>query len=145
MTAMYKPHEHEMEIGNLLFGDSRGWYPVDRGKYQDLFSEFLTTADFNEYGFYNGSDKNHITARGGDENDTFVINPYYWGDHDEEAEKPNFIYKPTGFKIKWYKYPLRDSYSNQCMDEDTFEDIINHCLESVVVIKKNYELMITVE
>jgi hypothetical protein len=32
---------------------------------------------------------------------------------DCELVKPNFLYKPINFQIKWYKYPLRDSYMNQ--------------------------------
>lgn len=44
--------------------------------------------------------------------------------------KPNFLYKPTGFAIKWYKYPLRDSYMNQNISLDEFKSIISKCIES---------------
>jgi hypothetical protein len=26
---------------------------------------------------------------------------------------PNFVHHPSGFELRWYKYPLRDSYSNR--------------------------------
>lgn len=44
--------------------------------------------------------------------------------------KPNFFYKPTGFQIMWYKYPLRDSYMNQNITVDEFKEILTHCTES---------------
>lgn len=44
--------------------------------------------------------------------------------------KPNFLYKPTGFKIMWYKYPLRDSYMNQNISLDEFKEILEHCVKS---------------
>jgi len=45
--------------------------------------------------------------------------------------KPNFLYKPTGFQIQWYKYPLRDSYSNQPITLKEFREIINECIKSL--------------
>ncbi len=44
--------------------------------------------------------------------------------------KPNFWYKPTGFKINWYKYALRDSYINQDISVGEFKKILAHCVES---------------
>jgi len=46
--------------------------------------------------------------------------------------KPNFLYKPTGLKIQWYKYPLRDSYSNQEIKLGDFKKIIDECINSVI-------------
>lgn len=45
--------------------------------------------------------------------------------------KPNFLYKPTGLTIEWYKYPLRDSYFNQETTLDEFKEIIDKCIESL--------------
>ena len=52
--------------------------------------------------------------------------------HDKNCPivKPNFLYKPTGFAIKWYKYPLRDSYMSQNITLDEFKKIIAKCVES---------------
>jgi hypothetical protein len=44
---------------------------------------------------------------------------------------PNFLYKPTGFEIRWYKYPLRDSYKNQDIGLKDFVKIIDHCIRSL--------------
>lgn len=44
---------------------------------------------------------------------------------------PNFRYKPTGFEIQWYKYPLRDSYKNQSVGLGDFRKIIDTCIGSI--------------
>ena len=49
--------------------------------------------------------------------------------------KPNFHYKPTDFQIQWYKYPFRDSYTNQEITLEEFSGIIDACIEAVGVIK----------
>jgi len=49
---------------------------------------------------------------------------------------PNFYYKPTKLEIEWYKYPLRDSYSNQEITLLQFKEIIDDCIRSV---KEEYE------
>ena len=45
--------------------------------------------------------------------------------------KPNFLYKPTGFTISWYKYPLRDSYMSEPLTVQEFAAIIDKCIESL--------------
>jgi hypothetical protein len=44
--------------------------------------------------------------------------------------KPNFLYKPMGFEIQWYKYPLRDSYKNMNVGLGDFRKIIDICVGS---------------
>jgi len=53
--------------------------------------------------------------------------------HDENCPivKPNFLFKPTGFKIQWYKYPLRDSYMNINIPLGVFRKIIDECIASL--------------
>ena len=80
--------------------------------------------------YYNGTDE-HMTKRGGYENETFLINPYYWGDEEGIIEEPNFIYKPEDIKIWWYKYPFRSSYINKNIQFYDFVDILNRCKESM--------------
>lgn len=132
-----------MELGNALFGISRGEFPIEReeGFEEELFRLFDVIApdrdnSWREYGM-------------DFENDVFSVFPYYWGDctcgfdekdsqwqkenhHNENCPivKPNFYYKPTDFSIKWYKYPLRDSYMNQNITLDEFKKIISKCIES---------------
>ena len=129
-TLAKKPH-HMPELGNLIFGNSRGEYPVDRKSIEDVFSEA-----FGDIFSYNGflEDPKYTgrkTNRGGYENDTFCIEPYYWGDDDDIAELPNFIYKPENIEISWYKYWFRDSYSNVPLDVDKAREIFKACRKSM--------------
>ncbi len=119
----------DMELGNMMFGNSRGTYVVvPREDYQDAFCEFL---------YANGWDGHAI--RTDDlvpdpyefENDTFVVRAYYWGEDEAIAELPNFVYKPTGLEISWYKYPMRDAYSNQDVSLEEFKDILDACARSM--------------
>ncbi len=45
--------------------------------------------------------------------------------------KPNFLYKPTGFQIKWGISPLRDGYMNQDITLEEFAKIIDDCIKSL--------------
>lgn len=125
MMAMKKTEFGDMELGNLMFGNSRGEYLVEpREEYQDIFCDFLHK---------NGWDSHAIFGDGRDEyeNDTFIIRPYYWGEDEEIAELPNFVYKPTGLEIRWYKYPMRDAYSNQDVSVAEFAQILAKCEQSM--------------
>ena len=118
---------NDMELGNLLFGNSRGEYHIEpREAYQSAFAEFLEANGFDGYGHNSGENRCF-------ENDTFIIRPYYWGDDNEEAELPNFVYKPTGLEIRWYKYPMRDAYSNQDVDPEAFKAMLAECSKSMAV------------
>lgn len=121
-----------MELGNLAFGHARGRYLVPRDNNWEgaLARLFTAYADNNRY------------APAEFENETFAVAPYWWGGctcgaiGDEHAIDcklivPNFIYKPTGFEIRWYKYPLRDSYMNKRIRLERFRDMIDACVESV--------------
>ena len=67
------------------------------------------------------------------ENDTFMVRSYDWG-LDDEADKLNeyhFWHKPSGFKLQWYKYPLRDPYVNMDITHEQFLDILRDCTNSI--------------
>lgn len=49
---------------------------------------------------------------------------------------PNFHHKKSGLTIDWYKYPLRDSYSNQKMNLKEFNKIIQECIASLPPLKE---------
>ena len=59
----------------------------------------------------------------------------FLAENNHKADCPiiqhNFEYKPTGFCLDWYKYPLRDSYMNQDITPKEFRGIIFKCLESI--------------
>jgi len=119
-----------MELGNMLFGNSRGDFPIER---HTGFETELTRL----FDSYDQTGNRGYSPKF--ENDTFSVFPYYWGECDCGEEhspdcpvmKPNFLFKPTGFAIEWYKYPLRDSYSNQKITLREFVTIIDACIESL--------------
>lgn len=127
-----------MEIGNLIFGHSRGEYHIDRSL-QTLFILGLEALGFDNYG-YMLDDPTSDYARffpdmGTDEShtDSFEIRPYWWGDEDaREAALPNFIAKNVPVRgvlrdveVSWYKYALRDAYSNIPLDEEDIYSIFD--------------------
>lgn len=124
-----------MELGNFVFGNSRGEVSVNRD-WQDDFSKFLNQSGFDSYGFV---EESHLkewekTEKHGSvyfENEIFIVRPYYWGDEDSIAEKPNFVFKPTGFELSWYKFPLRDSYMSKDVDKAEFLEMLEVCRESL--------------
>lgn len=120
-----------MELGNMLFGNSRGEYSISR---HEWFEEEIIRL-FKHLGL--------DECYGGEyENEIFSIFPYYWGDctcgcdEDKGDHKPeclllkdNFVHYPTDLHIKWYKYPFRDSYSNRQISIEEFVAIIDDCIE----------------
>lgn len=102
---------------------------------QDYFCKYvLDEADCDYHGVYCGENTKHKNYRDGYENDVFCILPFWWGDEDnlEELDKPNFLYKPTGLEIEWYKYPFRSSYMNQDLSIEELRYIFERCYQSIV-------------
>ena len=66
------------------------------------------------------------------ENAVFIVRPYFWGESEEIAAKPNFVYKPDNIEIDWYKYPMRDAYCNKKMTADEFGEMMEKCKESLM-------------
>ena len=72
----------------------------------------------------------------------FTVRSYSWNDCDDDI-KPNqetltrhnngwhFWHKPSGFKMCWYKYPLRDPYCNMKITSEQFWDILRDCQNSL--------------
>ncbi|MED3792473.1 hypothetical protein P4571_08450 [Niallia alba] len=129
-----------MELGNMIFGNSRGSYPVDRS-WQEAFVTKLYDMKFDGYGIpeedarnYKGEFKTMKSELGSTtyfENDTFIIMPYYWGEDDIIAEMPNFVHKPSGFTLSWYKYALRSSYMNKDITFEELMEIMEDCKKSL--------------
>lgn len=63
-----------MELGNMIFGNSRGEHPVDR-ELQDEWHSCMERLGFDGYGWHDLSDE-----RGIFENEVFWLRPYYWGE-----------------------------------------------------------------
>jgi len=116
-----------MELGNLCFGHSRGEYRVSRN-YENMIYQLLEEL---------GEDVSHGWFAEF-KNDVFEIRPYVWcdcdwGDEDPNCPHhlPNFLYKPTGYELRWYKHPLRDSYANQKLSHSEFSQMIEACIASL--------------
>lgn len=76
------------------------------------------------------------------ENDTFAIRKQWWGDctcgaDDEDREHdddcaialPNFIHKPTGFTVDWYKWIGRSMEIDA--NGANFLDVLQDCIASL--------------
>lgn len=96
-----------MELGNLVFGNSRGEFEIDRETYPDCIKDGVF------------------------ENDVFIVRPYYYGMDEKIAALPNFEYKPDGLKICWYKYMMRDAYSNKELTVDYIKEVFNNIKNSL--------------
>lgn len=139
-TSPIKPDTEEddplggIEIGNLLFGHSRGNFRVERHPAQELFGEFFEKLGIDHYGHpdkdspvFQEMTDDHVSI----DNELFTLRPYYWGEDEEIASLPNFVYKPEEIEIRWYKYPMRDSYSNVELTDEQIKNILEICLKSV--------------
>lgn len=72
------------------------------------------------------------------ENDTFVVRAYDWEDWDEDLSRNDwhFWHKPSGFKLEWYKYPLRSPWANMDITHEQFLNILYDCHNSMEEGKK---------
>lgn len=60
----------------------------------------------------------------------------YWrliGGHTASCRftQPNFLFRPTGFRMNWYKYPFRDSYMSEEITGAQWVEILDACATSV--------------
>jgi hypothetical protein len=121
-----------MELGNLLFGHSRGEFPIER---IDEFEEPL----FKLIEKINGESTCYTNPY---KNNVFVIRPYWWGecdcgalDYEPHTDScslilPNFEHFKSDLKVMWYKYPLRDSYANREITLNEWTKIMKECYNS---------------
>lgn len=119
-----------MELGNAFFGNSRGEFSIPRFiGYEDHLNRLLAAFESVL------SPLGRVTLSEEFENEVFSVKPYYWGDDETEANKANFHFKPSDYKLKWYKYPLRDSYQSSELSVEDFGKMIDKCIESLAVTK----------
>lgn len=90
-------------------------YKINRKVWQILWDGTLSKYSFNHH-------------NSEFENDVFQIIPYSWGERKNEY---HFYHKPSGFKISWYKYALRNAYCNMDINESKFVDILYDCCNSL--------------
>lgn len=112
--------EHLHVMGFDCYGEARAW------DYNRKFAPELS-AHLDEYYREFGRTDTHYLY----ENDVFTIMPYYWGDDDMIQALPNFVYKPTGFTLEWYKYALRSAYMSHDVTYAELTDMLRHCADSL--------------
>ena len=67
------------------------------------------------------------------ENGIFKMHRFCWCENDgcPWCYAPNFLFKPTGLKIWWYKWIGRYMESNKKCSEQEWKDIFDKCIESI--------------
>lgn len=68
-------------------------------------------------------------------NDTFDVRAYYWGDDEEEQQKPNFQYKDL--ECFWYKYATR-GFVCYCDQEVTMDYLATMLEDCKYAIRKDF-------
>ena len=107
----------------------------------NMIAEVIAELRGEEHGVY-GWNSLLTSNSGNDEfvNDIFEMRSYCWCDRGwEEYEgphpegcPPNFIYKPTGLVITWYKHASRGITANKKYPgARTWFEIIKHCIGSI--------------
>lgn len=103
---------------------------MERYVYDDLFHcilyDSLSNISYSEFAI-------EFRDNGRAENDTFSIHEYNWSDEgsNDLDKDPCFYHKPSGFKMTWYKYPLRAVESNMDITIKQFADILYDCKNSL--------------
>lgn len=99
-------------------------YMFEREVNEVLFNEFFE--DIYEEDLFYGSNKV--------ENEIFSLRFYDWKDETKNCLDKggyNLWHKPSGFKLTWYKYPLRGAESNMKISHEQFRQILIHCKKSL--------------
>jgi hypothetical protein len=114
-----------MELGNEMFGHSRGKFAlVDRKAFSaSLAPLFAALENSGPYG---------IEFK----NDVFEMHPYCWCGKEDcqqcgHAAQPQFKHYESGLEIQWYKYAMRDAYSNQEITPEALQVIVMQCVASL--------------
>lgn len=140
-----------MEIGNLMYGNSRGRYAFPDRALADSksWTGLLDSVHADEYGnlLRAGWENDNIVrdAYGGvsfrmpDGTILFEIFPYYWGEDEKLQERNNFVYKPGTegeFAIDWYQYPFRDAYMSKPASKTMLKRMFEECTQAAMAAQK---------
>ena len=107
-----------IDVEAELIEENHMQYSVNRKVWQILWDAIMTPFGFGQSGrIYN--------------NDTFEHHPYLWENDEEITKDYHFYHKPSGLKIQWYKYPLRDALCNMNITDNQFVDVLYDCINSL--------------
>lgn len=123
----------KMELGNLLFGNSRGDFSVDRESLEDLFISFLEKAGFDSYGEIIDEDSEYLITYDEGVSYKFSSNKKH-PSYKEIKEKGELIEDNPDFLIYSYKdkkYYLTEEYEDKYYDDlEIYEDQLEAFLTS---------------
>jgi hypothetical protein len=127
-----------MELGQMLLSNN-DWQEYECNWAQEglnVIAEVIAEIRGEQHSTY-GWDGLLTSNSGGEDyvNDVFEMRSYCWcygeGDH-ENGCPPNFLYKPTGLVITWYKHAGRSATSNKRYPgARTWAEMISHCIKSI--------------
>jgi hypothetical protein len=134
----------KLELGQMLLSNTpiqsyESYWATDG---LNMIAEVISELRGKQHGTYGWDGL--LTSNSGAEdyiNDVFEMRSYCWCDAtwEEDPEHPhahgcppNFLYKPTGMVITWYKHANRGATSNkQYPGARTWFEIIKHCIGSI--------------
>ena len=109
---------------------------VDRS-YKGDEREYPFPDIFERYEIWWGSPLCLMSPNNSEEDNEVFSNRYYCWDDPETVEsqseclKPNFLFKPTGFEVTWYKHPFRSMWMNQGLSPREIMHMMALCERSV--------------
>jgi hypothetical protein len=133
-----------LELGQMVLSGN-DWHQYDADWATDglnMVAEVIAELRGKEHGRY-GWDALLTSNSGAEEfvNDVFEMRCYCWCDAGWEENSdhphangcpPNFLYKPTGMIVTWYKHANRGITSNKKYPgARTWFEIIKHCIGSI--------------
>jgi hypothetical protein len=112
------------ELGQALFG-----CPTSEFAAPDEWADLLYS--LGELVEASGADYNPAANTGEVfENGTFKMRAYWWGDENApESEEPNFLHKPSGLEVRWYKWAGRGTSTNN--PEADMPAVVKECAASL--------------
>ena len=156
MAKLFEP-----ELGQAMFGPDHLGYEPPQFYLREMERLGNAVAKNNSPYFYNPCENTGTIF----ENDVFIMQSHYWGDHDGETEqqdglqdefeateedgeipewdgsgcsrrcracKPNFLFRDSGFAMRWYKHSRRSPSTNDAsISEEDFRKMIDECIESI--------------
>lgn len=134
----------DLELGQILISNN-DWHKYDCYWASDglnLIAEVIAELRGEQYSTYGWNGL--LTSNSGSEeyiNDVFEMRPYCWCGMVWEEDPshphaqgcpPNFLYKPNGMIITWYKHAARGTTSNKKYPgARTWFEIVKHCIGSI--------------
>lgn len=111
-------YDNVIEVEAEIVDDCQFKYHVNRKVWQILWDALMTPFGFGQ----GGRDYS---------NDIFEHHPYLWDNHEGMINNYHFYHIPSGLKIQWYKYPLRDANCNIDITDEQFVDVLYDCVNSL--------------